>query len=89
MTCKKTNGVDQGGNHYGVITTEPYYQLPKVHYSDDNPVIEPNHQEVKDGLSKTYSKLSTTKDTVNIAVQYSSPVNIIISEAAFKHLNQL
>jgi hypothetical protein len=25
---------------------------PKVRYSDDNPVIEPNHQEVKDGLSK-------------------------------------
>jgi hypothetical protein len=39
LICKKTNGVDQGGDHYGVITTGPYYQLPKVHYSDDNPVV--------------------------------------------------
>jgi hypothetical protein len=48
LICKKLIGDD----HYGVITTEPYYQLPKVHYSDDNPVIEPNQQEVKDGFSK-------------------------------------
>jgi hypothetical protein len=38
---------------------------PKVRYSDDNPVIEPNHQEVKDGLSKPTAN-STTKDTVTI-----------------------
>ena len=58
---QKTNGVDQGGNHYGDITAEPYYQLPKVHYSDDNPVIEPNHQEVKDGLSKPIANYQQPK----------------------------